>query len=48
MLSVLRKKVGGLSVIPEREDGLVCAGPDLGSDVLVFDSARDESTHDTR
>lgn len=38
MLSVLRKKVGGLSVIPKREDGLVCAGPDLGSDVLVFDA----------
>jgi len=38
MLSVLRKRVGGLSVIPKREDGLVCAGSDLGCDLLLFDA----------
>ncbi|WP_395155502.1 BTAD domain-containing putative transcriptional regulator, partial [Ilumatobacter sp.] len=38
MLSQLRKKVGGLRVIPKREDGLVCAGEDLGSDTLIFES----------
>lgn len=38
MLSQLRKKVGGLRVIPKREDGLVCAGDDLGSDTLVFEA----------
>ena len=38
MLSQLRKKVGGLRVIPKREDGLVCAGTDLGSDTIVFEA----------
>ena len=38
MLSVLRKKVGGLTVIPKREDGLITAGPDLGSDLQVFET----------
>jgi DNA-binding SARP family transcriptional activator len=43
MLSELRKKVGGLSVIPKREDGIVTAGPDLGSDTLVFDALAAQS-----
>ena len=38
MLSQLRKKVGGLRVIPKREDGMVCAGDDLGSDTLAFEA----------
>ena len=38
MLSTLRKRVGGLSVIPKREDGVVCAGPDLGCDTQIFDA----------
>lgn len=44
MLSVLRKKVGGLQVIPKREDGVVSAGPDLGSDTLIFDALATRST----
>jgi len=43
LLSELRKKVGGYGAIPKRQDGVVRAGTDLGSDLVTCQTLVDRA-----
>jgi DNA-binding SARP family transcriptional activator len=45
LLSSIRKATGGPTVVPHADDGRVRAGPDLGSDLAVFEALNNRAQH---